>query len=215
MTTVKQRWAAQPLAQITDLRGEALQIYGVSMADISEHADVIFEIHRQLRLFAESSPDATLEELYISDRTFRVEVDRALELNGIPKNRVRLRDLSDLLVTRVVDGQFQTALLIEINTCKPSAKASSGEAQTFAEVVAALTEFSGSVKEAHELTHGLTVDQLTDLIAAHNAASATAKSTKDAPGVSKSNMERALVQANDTLFGGAEGATLVELTDDL
>lgn len=170
VTTVKPlvRYRVRPLGDFVNTKGRTIALYGCSFAD----ADEFVERVDYIRMRVQSSQAESFDEL-LGCPLFKHSVERCLDMHGISLSDISLRQLQDMLLYEVVDGELKPGLLLRLNSprgCEESDLETMTElgldtkSASYERALAILATHTSSVEEAIRLTHAMTMSQVTDLL---------------------------------------------------
>lgn len=206
------RYRTAPLGYVTDIRGRTIELFGVSHHDSSQFFDELSYLQHAI-----DSADATksFDQLLSERPDVRTCVQQLLKLNGLSDRMFSLRHIQELLWCRVAedaDGvpELRPGLLIEINMPRTAEetmselKAQLGEDEeerqaAYERVLAILSEHTGGLTEAIEVTHRLRTDQILSLLEQKAELAKAATGAKSAPKLSKSKMADLVAQLDASM----------------
>lgn len=198
------RYRVRPLGDFVNVKGKLTSLYGCAFAELDMFLDRVEYLHSLVR----SANDAlSFDEVLAGDTVAREYVEWCLGTHGLTIGDVSLRHVQDLLFYEAVDGELRPGLLLRINQPRTVEQANDEtmtslgvdiEQAKYERAVAILSTHTGSVEEAVSLTHMLTAQQITDIMAQKSDVTKSANSGASELDKAKAmaTLDRALEQAS-------------------
>lgn len=200
MDETRTRYRVRSLGDFQTVQGKVKPLYGCSFADIGEFLERIEYI--KLAIQNAEDDNASLETLLMSDSMLKHSVEQCLAMHGLSLADVSLRHVVELLLVEVVDGELKPGLLVRINSPRTKQELDSDFAEqmgidlttlNYERALAVIASHTQSVSEAVELTHAMTVQQLSDLVDEKAKIAKALNSTGNGVGASPDNKQLELI----------------------
>jgi len=143
--------------------GKIHTIRQCSLTDREELRTRLEQLHQAIK---DAPVGWTIGDLYDQDKLFRHRADRALKSCGISPKWVSIPQLTALLFTRKEGDRHERGWLLDLNFPRPKVAIAAGEAQNYAQIVAALSAYVEGMDKAIKLAKEHPFGELLDILRA-------------------------------------------------